>query len=90
MFWSSHEVMTAAELLEEGSRRKDSEQSPAIAWPATPREMHEYLESIVPALQGAYPYCEPYPVQWNYPIHIEYWSKAGSDEGCWVFARAYY
>lgn len=48
MFWiSSCRVMTATELIEEGRRRKDSEQLRAVGWPATSREMHEYLESIV-------------------------------------------
>ena len=88
-FWSAHTILTAAEMFERRREGEGAEEQRSVGWPATPREMHERLRTIAPALQGAHPSCEGFPVQKEYRIRIEYWEKAGREEGLWVFSRAY-
>ena len=76
---------TPAELLKWEFDRVRMEEIPG-GWPTTPQEMHEHLERIAPALQGARPtYPGSFSTNETRKIRVQYWEKDGVEEGLWVF-----
>ena len=88
---------TPQELCEVGGE----DEPPPEGWPSSPREMHEHLVRIAPALQKKDLFKDPHVVEYyeahlksgQQPdvrregyLHVEHWRKeGGAEEGIWVF-----